>query len=463
MKMDWRRVVLYVTVLGVESCWLYAWMALLNKQVAEGKLAVSGLLLLYPVAFVFNLLLSRVRWPRACNWGVCWVGWIVAMLLTVKTQMFAGMALSNTEWLLATGKSIPQVIYGFRPELLILLSTAVIWWLGRRISYTRVDFRILVSEFQFGILLLVIAFFSTSQLVGELSYPIPLTLAFFMFALTGISIAHGLEGTSWLSGLNQGHWFGLLLIAIGLILAVGFLIGLAVTPDLLQLFVTAIKWVWGLVVKALAFLASLLPGSEPAEPPPPPTTPMPDTGASEGFNWSIPESVRSGLSIALGIFWLGLMIVALWRLSSEIFSWMRRRLAGMGGAEVESMPGAFRADLKNLLKMILSRLLNLRLPFRLKGRGRVASPETESVRQIYRQLLRWSAAAGYPRHISQTPYEFLSSLEGVVPEAQNELEAITQQYVRTRYGASSVTGEELQRLKQTWHNVKRTNLKKRRK
>jgi hypothetical protein len=62
MKLDWRRGILYVTIMGMESCWLYALIALLNKQVAGGHLSTLGLLLLYPLAFGFNKLIQQLRW-----------------------------------------------------------------------------------------------------------------------------------------------------------------------------------------------------------------------------------------------------------------------------------------------------------------------------------------------------------------------------------------------------------------
>jgi len=82
-----------------------------------------------------------------------------------------------------------------------------------------------------------------------------------------------------------------------------------------------------------------------------------------------------------------------------------------------------------------------------------------SVRQIYRQLLRWASSGGYPRHQSQTPYEYFYTLAGLLPEAQAELDLITQQYVRTRYGASPPAEIKLQELRQSWHKVRRSRLK----
>jgi len=164
MKLDWRKGILYATTIGIEGCWLYALMALLNKQVADERLSIFGILLLYLISFGLNSLLRRLRWPEVCIRITSWVAWVMAMLLTVKIQLLSGLAWSDTTWLVAVPRAIAEVIYTFQPELLILISTAAIWWLGRRLAYLKVNFAALVSEFHFGLLILVITFFIASQL-----------------------------------------------------------------------------------------------------------------------------------------------------------------------------------------------------------------------------------------------------------------------------------------------------------
>lgn len=463
MKWDWRRGILYITTMGMEGCWLYALMAMLNAKVADSRLAVPGILALYPVAFIVNMLLRRLRMPRAGILSVSWLLWVVGMLLMVKTQLFWGLPMSDWQWLLSIPQSIAGVIYTFRPELLVLLSTGVIWWLSLRLTSHASSFAAVVGEFQFGLVMLVLIFFITSRLGASLENPVPLALTFFLLALLGISVGHALEGTSWLSGLYQGHWLGLLVISIGLILILGLLITSVVTPDLLHLFWAAIKWAWGLVwaliIKVIAFIASISPAPELTELPTMPS--MPPTEWNEEFGRSImPEWLRSGVSFGWSILVIGAVLLALWRVSSEIFGWLRQRLAGMAGAEFEPLSGAFKVDFMNLLKRILLRLLGLKLPFRLRGKKGAVPSEVAPVRQIYRQFLHWAAAGGYPRHISQTPREYYFALVGLMSETREDFDLVTQQYVRARYGAWLPTGDELDELGQAWHRVKQTHLKR---
>jgi hypothetical protein len=294
-----------------------------------------------------------------------------------------------------------------------------------------------------------------------MAHPVPVALAFFLFALIGISVAHALEGTSWLSGLYQGHWSGLLLASIGVIVILGLLISLIVTPDFLQVVWDAVKWVWGLIwgliLKIIALIASLFPAPEPAELPPMPD--MPAMEPDEGFRLAMPEWLRSGLRLGWTVIMAGFFIFVLWRISSDIFRWLRRKLAGMAGAEYEPLPGAFKTDLLSLIKRIIRKLLGLKLLFWRKKREGAFPPEITSVRQIYRQFLRWAASAGYPRYISQTPQEYCYTLVDLVPEAIEDIDTVTQQYVKARYGARLSTENELNELSQAWHRVKQIRLK----
>jgi hypothetical protein len=463
MKLDWRKGILYVTAIGIEGCWLYALMALLNKHAAAERLSIFGILLLYLISFGLNGLLRRRQWPGIIIRIINWIAWAVAMLLIVKIQLFIGMAWSDTAWLMAVPRAIAELIYTFKPELLILISTAVIWWLGRRLASVKINFAALVSEFQFGLFILVITFFIAYQTEFDLAHSVYLIVAFFLISLLGISVAHAMEGASWLSGLYQGHWSGLLLVSVSLVLILGFIISFVVTPDLLRLLVAALKWVWKTIMDILAFIASLLPEIEPTEEPPPVPIMPPMESPEETSRWFVmPELLKRGLRIGWIVLVVGFFLFALWRLSSDIFKWLRRKLASMAGAEFEPMPGAFRADFLSLLKRLFSKLLGWRRLFRSRARAAPVLPEIASVRQIYRQFLRWAAAAGFPRHVSQTPHEYLYELVGLMPEAQGDLDLITQQYIRTRYGAWLLTEDELHQLKQSWYNVKQYHLGDRR-
>lgn len=455
MKCSWRRYAVYFTVIVMESSWLYAILALMNQSAAENRLSVWGLLLVYLLSFGSSKALQHLRWYKPFLTAISWLLWIPVMLLSVKVQLFINMGIADPAWLSAVPQAIASVFYGFRPELLVLMSSAVLWWLGRRLAYLSTEFAVAIAEFQFGLCILLIAFFVGYQLEIDQSGSVFTALLFFASGLVGVSIANAQEGNSWLSGWYQGHWSGLLLVSIALILLVGLFISVIVTPDLLRLFWEGIIWLWGVVERVLLWLASLIPAPEATQPLP--TMPaMPGGGAEEEFRmlWQIPEFVLTAMRWGWSIMMGGVLLFTLWRVSSQIFSWLRKRMTSPG-AEVESLDGAFKADFLGWLKRILFTLLGIKMRFKPKKK-QFLSPEVASVRQLYTQLLHWAAAGGCARHTAQTPYEFMQVLSGVLPEAQGEIDFITRHYVRARYGLAVPVESELHELRQSWHRLRQT-------
>ena len=459
MKLDWRQGIIYLTIIGMEGSALYVLLTLLNIKVADGHLSILGLLLLYPAAFGFNRLLRWLRWHRIYIHALNTLAWGIATLLMIKAQLFSHLALSDPAWLLALPRAIANILYSFEPELLVMGGSAVLWWLGRRLAHIQVSFTTTISEFQFGLAAMLIVFFIAPPLEIQITSAVPVALIFSLSALLGISIAHAQEGAGWLTSLHKVHWSGLLLVSIGLILILGLIIGSVVTPDLLNLILIALKWIWGLIERMIAFLASLwTPEPSPFEPLPVMPMPQPDPSQEAIKLWTMPESVRNAIRLVFNIVFIGVFLVALWRISSQIFASLRRRLGNTGDAEIESLPGAFRADILSLLKRILLKLLGVRLLFR---RQRKAEPhEITSVRQIYRQLLQWAASRGWARRMFQTPYEYLSILEKLLPASSEALQLITQHYINARYGLSLPSDEELLQLRQNWHQVKHDHLER---
>jgi hypothetical protein len=169
--------------------------------------------------------------------------------------------------------------------------------------------------------------------------------------------------------------------------------------------------------------------------------------------------VRDIIRFIWGVGVISLLLVALWRILSQIFDSFRRKMGGMSNAEVESLPGAFREDLLNFLKRLL-RIFGVPWPFRRGSRAEPLLPGAELVCKIYRQLSAWAAKKGHARNPAQTPYEFLQGLTLWLPERRGDLTSITEQYVRTRYGLSAPTESGLEELRQSWQRVRQTRPKK---
>ncbi len=71
----------------------------------------------------------------------------------------------------------------------------------------------------------------------------------------------------------------------------------------------------------------------------------------------------------------------------------------------------------------------------------------QTVRRLYQRLLRLGEARGAHRHTSKTPYEFIEDLLRVFPDHGSEVRALTEAYVRVRYGELPEDEQEVRLLR----------------
>ncbi|MBU3918087.1 DUF4129 domain-containing protein, partial [bacterium] len=169
------------------------------------------------------------------------------------------------------------------------------------------------------------------------------------------------------------------------------------------------------------------------------------------------------VGFALSLFWVFLALIVLWRISMSLVNWLRLKLSNSLEVEIESIEGAFWADILKLIKAIFNKMVTfVEIVKRLLGlttKLKMVSPATKSIRHIYRDLLKWAAAAGCHRDTSQTPYEFLHVLAQRYPEGRTGFSIITTSYVNTRYGHHQLSRNQLDELKKQWRHLKRLRYK----
>jgi len=460
MKSIGQKVVLTITVIVLESCWLYTLVYILNVLMAKGHLNVPGLLPLYLLAFGTNRLWHWLGWPRVIRGALNITGGAIFTLLMVKIQLFGHLPLADAMWLTALGEAFMNIFYGLAPELVLLVGGGVLWWFGQRMASQPMAFATTVREFQFGLIVLLILLFIAYGVEVQLSHTILVVTTFFASALLSLSIAHAQENKQ-STEFYHGNWLGILLMSISAIILLGLAIGSVITPDLLRLVVAGLTWLWGLIVKGIAFIMSLFPQSDitPGEALPG-AGPMPVEEPDYSKFFVLPEVVRKGLRFGWSVLMIGFFLVFLWRISEQIFTWLRARFGSPGNAKFEPLPGAFWTDIQSLFQRIFRWILKiLKWPTLLKKQKAVEPKEITSIRQLYQQLLRWAAKAGLPRPVFQTAYEYLDVLQAKMPAHRDALRYVTGKYVSARYGHATPSVEELEQLKQSWHHLRHQHLK----
>jgi hypothetical protein len=456
MKTSWSRIALYITIIGMEGCWLFAILSVVNGLVLQGRLSVIGLLALYPVAFGINILVARLKLPKAYLNLISWVIWVGAMILLVKLQLYGSLTLSDPSWLRAIPAALGQASYNFQPEVLLFISSIIIWGLSQRLVHLKADFPKLVTEFQFGIAMLITTFIFGSYFAGVLEYAIFIAAAFFAFALSGLSISHAQQTDRSIWQIYRGRWLGILIACISLIIILGMLSKSAVNPDFFERILNTARWAQEVVRRALMRVADLIPTPGAEEP-----SIDIDTGEMDvlvepkTYIFGISESLRNALRLALLINFAFWFIFVIWRISRQVLNWLNRRLASMAGVETESLSGAFRSDVARLVKHILARFRAF-LSYR---RGQRLPSELVSIQHIYRQMVHWAAAKGCPRQPTQTAYEYQASLVNLLPELHEEFSLITGQFVSARYGGLAPGKDKLSQLRQSWQRIRKTRHK----
>jgi hypothetical protein len=440
-----------------------AWFALavlvLNRRVAGDALPWLSILSFYPLSAFLNFLLRR----RIREWkgflAVNGLAGFAAFAILLGFQGLLGPAPEAGSWPGAAARFFNP----YRTEFLILGFSAAAWVLGHRLAALRVSFAALFSEFQFGLVLLFVALFAENLLEMNLPHLIPLVLLFFGFALTGLGATHGRENAGWTSGRFFRAWFVFLLVFVTLILSVGLLITVLASPAFVQflfsLLYRAGQFLFEILGRVLGFLLSLLPLPGPSLPPQPASAPP----AARPEDWSpffffISDSTREILRVLWTIMVFSVLLIALWRISSQILDWLRRRMGAVNGDEIEPLPGAFRDDLRVLFLWLLD-TLSLKWLVRLLARRKRRRRESDTLRQIYLLLLKWAAGRGCRRRACETPFDYLPRLAAMLPEAQDDFSSLTRHYVHARYAAAPPPAEVLQEVKDRWENIRRLETK----
>jgi hypothetical protein len=210
-----------------------------------------------------------------------------------------------------------------------------------------------------------------------------------------------------------------------------------------------------LLILPILLLSLLTGGSTGDIQPPPPLIPPPAEPPAATF--------EPRLLTAL-IFWVCMLMLAVYALSIVVqrnpalvralttrgpLAWLLRRL-GILWTDTRTWAGQVaelaRAALQSNAAPHRARMPALRL-------GRLAPREL--VRYFYRSTLRRAAEGGVPRRAGQTPYEYGATLGQQLPDAQADIDALTESFVLAEYSPRPIDAEDARRARRPWERVRR--------
>lgn len=228
----------------------------------------------------------------------------------------------------------------------------------------------------------------------------------------------------------------------------------------------------------LSLLASLIPTPTPTEvtetpeplatltfptpePTAPPSTPRPPDETTQILLSSAFWAVAIVVTVmAVGFFLRGrglsLNLQTVSRLGKEMFFWLRSLWHGVFDY-AEEIGHDVRAKLRREPKSEVERK---RAPWRFV-RINSLSPR-DQIRYFYLSTIKRAKDKGVPRGNGETPLEFADELKETWPEAEAEIDELTEAFLRARYSADRIEKDSVSPVKQQWKQVK-SSLRKRRK
>jgi hypothetical protein len=269
-------------------------------------------------------------------------------------------------------------------------------------------------------------------------------------------------------------WQGItLLVLLGIGLAAAFLpTGPTVTISrILGVIIQAIlfigQWVIFLLFLPLALILSLFSNRSveelqplpPLIPEAPPEAPPPETSA-------IGETIMMVMSSAFWSIFVVIFILA-------ILYFFRERKSTLRGKSPASIWQQMKVWLRDLWRRLLegARTIRIQIPVRFSGEPEAEETQggrrrwrflrlgglspREQIRYFYLSTVRRAGERGVERESAETPLEFVADLKEGWPEVEQEVEDLTDAFLKARYSQNPITSSDVPEIKNNWKEVRR--------
>jgi len=338
-------------------------------------------------------------------------------------------------------------------------------WRGWVLAEGWLDREMVETELQAGMVAIaILASILAWQVPGAGIVPV---IIFFAAGLIGLGIARRAERRA-PGAPAESDWLVLagIMVALLLILTIGIL--LLVTPDLvtsvaqggLAVIATGVR---GLAA-VIAWLGSFLPQAEgPTTSLPPAGGPGPIPPTISGNQTQIPAPpiwVFEMLFTLIGTLVLYFGLRALLRLRTRARLWYPKKREDEPGPPVsDAPPFSWAGWWSALLRWFGGWLSGSRQRSTERAgqtglRAAAAPAEQRSIRALYRDLLTAAERAGFDRSPSTTPAELAGTMSRARPVVREPIRAITDLYVRTRYGEETAGRDSVNRMRAAVQQVR---------
>ncbi|MBI3997964.1 MAG: DUF4129 domain-containing protein [Armatimonadetes bacterium] len=442
------RRLLPVTRTAMEFCWVSPWLVVMGGGLygSHGHLLSAGwaFLLMIGAQVLVQPVVERTGTLRGARMVLVGVGAALG-LAAVHQQYYAQVPLWHPAWLWMLLRATHDALPAIPQPVAGAFLASCLWWRGLALGVRQVGAIDIEQAYKTGVGMIVFylvaaAIYADTRGFQAAGPDLPASmLVFFFLGLSALALAR--LAAIWDVGRAEERaqvpgraWMLLVVGVVGLILlSASAMAGLA-AADVTRYLVIALRpllplveivfivlfFIAGLLVRVIIAVLSHLPRRELPEVGPPPSfiDDLLRRLREIEMDPQVVEGARWGMVAAfLAVLILGMAVTIVL---------MRRKERKKDEDERESV-----WSVRDLLAGLAGLLPRPR--FRRPQRERSVR-EAGAIRRIYRELLQVGAGLGAPRPAWATPREHGPRLQGALPGAVSEVEALTWAYERVRYG-----------------------------
>ena len=434
--MNWRRIVIVALFALAEASIIEPLLLLLPtplRFVDRGIALAATWMLLCSIAFSRRWLARRDASMQVQRIVVG--GWLIGMLI-------ASVVIVNLVARLDP-LSLSVLFIEFGGVLLV-------WWRGMALGITPLGPDAARLRLQMGLLLFILftlatAFNASANLLG---FIIPFLVGA-LFAMPLSHIEHVEQSERGRIVKMDVRWWRSLFVGVGTPLAISVFLAMLVSGDVLAEGMRLIIFVLLIPILAIAFAAgyvvswilSLL--FNKMQRPQEALQSMNDvlgqlkqTDGNTPAVLNIPPEVRFVIGV---IILLGIIGVIIW------FTSRARREEAVNRARTDDLQDLQDEDIPSPAAFVGEVLKSLSLRRWLAA---------VTIRRIYARMSHEAGKRGFDRPPAQTPFDYLPALSGAFPNAQADLNIITNAYVAAHYGQVPDTDEALAQIRSAWDRVR---------
>jgi len=458
-RFNWLRLVVNLSLLAMEACWLSPWVPLLDPliELRSRQHSVLGVFAVFLIAFAGGWVVRSLRLPTLARYVLVLILMLLSTLGIVWSELYVGYPLFSLRWVGRMLTSLGSVHLRLPAEATLIVMSLYAWYQGPALIDAGPVTDLASSRFRRGFMALVL--YTFLALLGNLGVPGEV-YGFFFVGMVALASTRLLESNVRLDDWDLARrWLGFLLAAALLTLIVGLVIVSLVSAGdfvvarralsvlyevgsfVLGYWVALLSYVLGPVLEWLVeAFSAVLRGAR-----------LPDVPGPALY--SAPRDMAPSERTPAQLVWDMLQQVVAWAVLAVALVWIVRRVgrrlrrrAASGGVERESLrvPALDRGELAEAWRQVVARLRHLNPGPRYSAR---------TIRQIYASLLAYAGELGHPRDDAETPSEYLPTLEQIFPKTEAEVGLITAAYVQVHYGQVPETAQDLARVRAGWNRV----------